>query len=43
MSSPRNDDAEYMRYYNMARLHSANADQSPINYEKSFLKVSGWT
>ncbi len=37
----RNDVAAYMRYYNLVRLHSANGDQSPINYEKSLKKVSG--
>lgn len=36
----RNDVAAYMRYYNLVRLHSANGDQSPINYEKSLKKVS---
>ena len=34
----RNDVAAYMRYYNLVRLHSANGDQSPINYEKSLKK-----
>lgn len=38
-----NDVAAYMRYYNLVRLHTANGDQSPINYEKSLKKVSGWT
>jgi putative transposase len=37
----RHDVAAYMRYYNLVRLHSANGDQSPINYEKSLKKVSG--
>ena len=37
----RNDVAAYMRYYKLVRLHSANGDQSPINYEKSLKKVSG--
>ena len=37
----RNDVAAYMRYYNLVRLHSANGDQSPINYEQSLKKVSG--
>ena len=37
----RNDVAAYMRYYNLVRLHSANGDQSPINYEKPLKKVSG--
>jgi len=34
----RNDVAAYMRYYNLVRLHSANGDQSPINYEQSLKK-----
>lgn len=38
----KKDVAAYMKYYNLNRLHSANADQSPINYENSFWKVSGW-
>ncbi len=39
----KNDVAEYMRYYNLERLHSANNDQSPIDYENSLRKVSGWS
>lgn len=38
----KQDVAAYMKYYNMERLHTANADQSPIMYENSFRKVSGW-
>jgi len=34
----RKDVAAYMRYYNLDRLHTANGDQSPINYEESSLK-----
>lgn len=37
------DVAAYMKYYNLERLHTANGDQSPINYENSLKKVSGWT
>ena len=37
----RKDVAAYMRYYNLERLHTANDDQSPINYENSLKKVSG--
>jgi putative transposase len=29
----KQDVAAYMRYYNLERLHTANGDQSPINYE----------
>lgn len=35
------DVAAYMKYYNMDRLHSSNHDLSPINYEKSQIKVAG--
>ena len=37
----KRDVAAYMKYYNLERLHTANGDQSPINYEKSLTKVSG--
>jgi len=37
----RKDVAAYMRYYNLDRLHTANGDQSPINYENSLKNVSG--
>ncbi|QIR14579.1 IS3 family transposase [Shewanella aestuarii] len=37
------DVAKYMKYYNVERLHSANADQSPIDFEISFRKVFGWS
>lgn len=36
----RKDVTAYMRYYNLERLHTANGDMSPINYEMSFRKVS---
>jgi len=40
----RKDVAAYMRYYNLDRLHTANGDQSPVNYEENSLKkVSGIT
>jgi len=39
----KNDVAAYMRYYNLERLHTANGDQSPTNYEYSLRKVSGCT
>ncbi|RLA42101.1 MAG: hypothetical protein DRR06_15040, partial [Gammaproteobacteria bacterium] len=35
------DVAEYMKYYNLERLHTSNGDMSPVNYEKSLIKVSG--
>jgi len=39
----KQDVAAYMRYYNTDRLHTANGDLSPINYERNSLKrVSGW-
>ncbi len=37
----RKDVADYIRYYNLDRLHSANNDLSPIDYENSLKKVSG--
>lgn len=37
----RNDVMAYMLYYNVERLHTANGDLSPVEYEKSsFRKVS---
>jgi len=39
----RKDVAAYMKYYNVERLHTKNGDKSPINYENSLRKVSGWT
>lgn len=39
----REDVARYMKYYNVERLHSANLDQSPIEFENSFGKASGWS
>lgn len=37
----KNDVADYIRYYNLQRLHTANGDQSPINYENSLKNMSG--
>lgn len=37
------DVTAYLRYYNLDRLHSANDDLSPIEFENSIRKVSGWT
>jgi putative transposase len=39
----KKDVAAYMRYYNLVRLNTKNGDQSPIKYENSLKKVSGWT
>jgi len=36
----KSDVAAYMRYYNLERLHTANNDRSPVEYENSFRKVS---
>lgn len=41
-SHMRKDVAAYMKYYNLNRLHTANGDRSPIQYENDFKKVSGW-
>jgi putative transposase len=37
----KQDVAEYIRYYNNDRLHTANGSMSPVNYEMSQTKVSG--
>ena len=39
----KQDVADYIRYYNTDRLRSANGSLSPINYELTKIKVSGWT
>lgn len=36
----KEDVAAYMRYYNLERLHSANNEKSPIEYENSLRKMS---
>lgn len=36
----KQDVADYMRYYNLERLHTSNKNMSPINYQMSFRKVS---
>lgn len=38
----KQDVSAYMKYYNLERLHTANKDMSPIEYENQFRKVSGW-
>ena len=35
------DVAQYIRYFNNDRLHTANGDLSPVKYELSQLKESG--
>ena len=35
--------AGYMKYYNLERLHSSNGDQTPVSFENSLKKVSGWS
>jgi len=37
----RQDVAKYMRYYNLERLHTANGNLSPVNFENLQKKVSG--
>jgi len=39
----KQDVAAYIRYYNNDRLHTANNDMSPVDYEMSKLKLSGVT
>ncbi|MEY0291134.1 IS3 family transposase [Providencia rettgeri] len=36
----KQDVLDYLRYYNLTRLHTANNYLSPVTYEKSFRKVS---
>ncbi len=36
----KQDVAAYMKYYTLERLHSANGDLSPVEFENSQLKVS---
>jgi putative transposase len=36
----KQDVTAYMKYYNLERLHSANDDLSPVEFENSQLKVS---
>ena len=38
----KQDVHHYIRYYNQTRLHSANGDLSPIDFELSLSNVSGW-
>lgn len=37
----KQDVAAYVKYYNLDRLHTSNGDMSPVNYEKSQIKMSG--
>ncbi len=39
----KQDVADYMKYYNQDRLHTANGNMSPIKYEISQKRVSGWS
>ncbi len=39
----KKDVADYMRYYNNDRLHTANNGMSPVKYEMSQIEVSGST
>jgi len=39
----KQDVANYIRYYNNDRLHTANSGMSPAKYEMSHIKVSGST
>ena len=41
--SMQQDVQMYIRYYNQKRLHSANGNLSPVAFEMSHLKVSGWS
>ena len=37
----KQDVAAYIKYYNLDRLHTSNGDMSPVQYERSQIKVSG--
>ena len=37
----KQDVAAYVKYYNLDQLHTSNGDMSPVNYEKSQIKMSG--
>ncbi|MEX9224149.1 IS3 family transposase, partial [Providencia rettgeri] len=39
-SEMKQDVLDYLRYYNLTRLHTANNYLSPVEYENSFRKVS---
>lgn len=39
----KSDVAAYIKYYNLDRLHTANGNVSPINFEMSQQKVSGFS
>jgi putative transposase len=36
----KEDVEAYIRYYNQIRLHTSNADYSPIEFEQSTINVS---
>ena len=36
------DVEEYIRYYNLERLHTSLGDLTPSSYQKSQSKVSSW-
>jgi transposase InsO family protein len=37
----KQDVAAYIKYYNLDRLHTSNGDMTPVQYERSQIKVSG--
>jgi transposase InsO family protein len=39
----KQDVAKYMKYYNLDRLHSANEDLSPVDFEKGFYGTARFT
>jgi len=38
----KKDVADYIRYYNLQRLHSANGGRSPVDHELLFKNASGF-
>lgn len=39
----KKDVSAYTRNYNLERLHTANCNMLPVNYESSLKEVPGWS
>ncbi|CDH06978.1 transposase [Xenorhabdus bovienii str. oregonense] len=39
----KKDVLDYLHYYNLTRLHTANNDLTPVEYEMAFVKVSDFS
>ncbi|MDE9462968.1 integrase core domain-containing protein, partial [Xenorhabdus bovienii] len=42
-SEMKKDVLDYLHYYNLTRLHTANNYLTPVEYEMTFKKVSGFS